>query len=173
MASEIKSLWDLWVDELKDLFNAENQITKALPKVIREVTNSDLKRALEMHLRQTEQHVGRLDTIFSRMNVSAHGKKCLGIEGILAEGKDVMGYKVSSPDIMDAALIAACQKVEHYEIVGYGTARAWAELLGESEAVNLLTQTLSEEKAADEKLNQIGMNVVNIQTLHQQQGMRR
>jgi len=168
MTAEIETLKDLYIGHLKDLYSAENQITKALPRIIKKVTSPDLKKGLEDHLDQTMNQVERLNQIFEALGTSPRGKKCVGMEGVLEEGKEAMAEKVSSTDLMDAALIAASQKVEHYEISGYGTARAFAKLLGENEAVDLLSQTLEEEKAADEKLTQIGMNIVNIDALEGQ-----
>ena len=168
MTAEIESLKELYIDHLKDLYSAESQITKALPKIIKKVTTPELKKGLEDHLKQTMNQVERLDQIFKSLPNSPRGKKCAGMEGLLAEGEEVMSEKMASPSLMDAALIAACQKVEHYEISAYGTVRSFAELLGEKEAVGLLSQTLAEEKAADEKLNQIGMGRVNPQTVKNQ-----
>jgi ferritin-like metal-binding protein YciE len=165
MTTEISSLRELYVDHLKDMYSAENQITKALPKVIKNVTSPELKKGLENHLKETLHQVERLEQIFKALGNGPRGKKCAGMEGLLAEGDEVMTEKMASPDLMDAALIAACQKVEHYEISAYGTARSFAELLGEKEAVGLLTQTLEEEKAADKKLSQVGMGYVNPQML--------
>ncbi len=171
MATEIKSLKDLYIDHLKDLYNAENQITKALPKVIKKVTSPELKEGLEGHLKETMKQVERLDRIFESLEKSPRGKKCVGMEGVLEEGKEAMAEKMSSPDLMDAALIGGCQKVEHYEISAYGTVRAFAELLGEDEAVDLLTQTLEEEKAADAKLTELGMNIINLDALQEDEAM--
>lgn len=165
MTPEIESLRELYVDHLKDLYNAENQITKALPKVINKVTSPDLKNSLEGHLKETLKQIERLDHIFESLGKSPRGKKCVGMEGVLAEGKEVMAEKMSSPDLMDAALIGGCQKVEHYEISAYGTVRAFAELLGEDEAADLLTQTLEEEHTADAKLTVLAMNIVNPEAL--------
>jgi ferritin-like metal-binding protein YciE len=172
MATEITSLKELYVDHLKDLYSAENQITKALPKIIKKATSPDLKQGLEDHLKQTMGQVERLDQIFKALEHSPRGKKCAGMEGLLAEGEEVMTEKMAAPDLMDAALIAACQKVEHYEISAYGTARSFANQLGEKEAVGLLTQTLEEEKAADKKLSQIGLGHVNHEAL-QEHAMRK
>ncbi len=172
MATEIESLKELYVDHLKDLYSAENQITKALPKVIKKVTSPELKKGLESHLKETLKQVERLDRIFASLEKSPRGKKCVGMEGVLEEGKEVMAEKMS-PDLMDAALVGGCQKVEHYEISAYGTVRAFAELLGEDEAVDLLTQTLEEEKAADEKLTQLGMSMINLDALQEQEDMSR
>jgi ferritin-like metal-binding protein YciE len=161
MTSEIESLRDLYVDQLKDLYSAENQITKALPKVIKKVTSPELKQALEKHLQETVKQVDRLDQIFESMATSPRGKKCVGMEGVLDESKEVMSEKMASPDLMDAALTGGCQKVEHYEISAYGTTRAFAVLLGEDKAVDLLTQTIEEERAADAKLTELGVNMIN------------
>jgi ferritin-like metal-binding protein YciE len=171
MATEIQSLKELYTDHLKDIYSAENQITKALPKVIKKVTSPELKKGLEDHLNETLHQVERLDRIFESLEKSPRGKKCVGMEGVLGEGKETMAEEMAAPELMDAALIAACQKVEHYEISAYGTARAFAGLLGEREAVDLLTQTLEEEKAADEKLTQIGMRIINLDALHAQAEM--
>lgn len=168
MTTEIASLKELYIDHLKDLYNAESQVTKALPKIIKKVTSPELKKGLEDHLKQTMNQVQRLDQIFKALPNSPRGKKCAGMEGLLAEGDEVMSEKMATPALMDAALIAACQKVEHYEISAYGTVRSFADLLGEKEAVGLLSQTLEEEKAANEKLNQIGMGHVNPQTVQNQ-----
>lgn len=163
MATQIKSLRDLYIDQLKDLYDAENRITKALPKIIKNVDSPQLKKGLENHLGETKNQIKRLDRIFHSLDKKPRGKKCVGMEGLLEEGSEVMKEKMSSPDLMDAALIGACQKVEHYEISGYGTARTFAEILGEQEAVKLLDQTLEEEKAADEKLTQIAMSTINLE----------
>jgi ferritin-like metal-binding protein YciE len=163
MATQIKSLRDLYVDQLKDLYDAENRITKALPKIIKNADSPELKKGLEHHLDQTRNQIKRLDRIFKSLDKKPGGKKCVGMVGLLEEGSEVMQEKMSSPDLMDAALIGACQKVEHYEISGYGTARTFAEILGEQEAVELLSQTLEEEKAADEKLTTIAMKSTNFE----------
>lgn len=136
-----------------------------MPKVINKVTSPDLKNSLEGHLKETLKQIERLDRIFESLGKSPRGKKCVGMEGVLAEGKEVMAEKMSSPDLMDAALIGGCQKVEHYEISAYGTVRAFAELLGEDEAADLLTQTLEEEHTADAKLTVLAMNIVNPEAL--------
>ena len=166
MTAKIESLRDLYVDHLKDLYSAENQITKALPKVIKNVTSPELKKALENHLKETMKQVDRIEQIFSSLDGSPRGKKCVGMEGVLEEGKEAMAEKMPA-DLMDAALIGGCQKVEHYEISAYGTVRAFAELLGEDEAVDLLGQTLEEEKAADAKLTELGVNIVNLEAMQE------
>jgi ferritin-like metal-binding protein YciE len=170
MATEIENLQDLYIDELKDLYNAESQITKALPKVIKKVTSPELKQGLQDHLNVTMTQIERLNQIFASFQKNPRGKKCQGMEGVLKEGEEVMAEKMCTPDLMDAALIGACQRVEHYEIAGYGTARAFAKLLGDDKAVDLLSQTLAEEKEADEKLSQIGMNIVNVNAVHEHDG---
>lgn len=158
---EMNSLQDLMIDELKDLYSAENQILKALPKMIKKATSPALKQGFEKHLKETEGQVERLDMIFQQLNESPRGKKCKGMEGIIADGKELM-EKDAEPEVLDAGLIGAAQHVEHYEIAGYGCARAYAELLGLDSVVGLLNQTLNEEKATDEKLTQLARNI-NVQ----------
>jgi len=148
------SLRDLYVDELRDLYNAETQLVKALPKMAKASGNEPLREAFQEHLRQTSEHVSRLEQIFEQMGEKASGKKCLGMEGLVKEGSETMKEDYSE-EVKDAAIIGAAQRVEHYEMAGYGTARAFAELLGEDEHVALLGQTLEEEKEADEKLTQL------------------
>jgi len=155
---KIESLRDLWIDELKDLFNAENQILKALPKMVKAATDKDLRAAFEEHLEQTRGHVERLEEIFSSIDETGGGKKCKGMEGVIAEGKEMLDMDLPEP-VGDAALIAAAQRVEHYEIAAYGTARTYAEILGEEEAMGLLEQTLEEEKETDERLTAIAQTV--------------
>jgi ferritin-like metal-binding protein YciE len=166
MTTEFETLRDLYTDHLKDIYSAETQITKALPKVIKKVTSPDLKKGLEDHLMQTMNHIKRLEQIFESLDSSPRGKKCVGMEGVLEEGKEAMSEKMPA-DLMDAALIGGCQKVEHYEISAYGTVRTFAELLGEDEAADLLNQTLEEEKAADVKLTELAVNMVNPEALEE------
>ena len=161
---EANTLRDLFVDHLRDLYSAENQITKALPRMAKKATSEPLKQAFEEHLQQTENQISRLEEIFSSMEKSPRGKKCAGMEGLLEEGKEVMSEKMDK-DVMDAALIAAAQKVEHYEIAAYGTVRSYAELLGEDEAVQLLSETLEEESATDKKLTQIAESTINVDAM--------
>jgi len=158
MPVKIQSLRDLWVDELKDLFNAENQILKALPKMAKAASNDDLRSAFEEHLEQTRDHVQRLEEIFAAIDQVGRGKKCKGMEGVIAEGKEMLDLELPEP-VGDAALIAAAQRVEHYEIAAYGTARTYAQILGEDDAATLLEQTLEEEKATDERLTSIAERV--------------
>src|ERR1041384_6566056 len=164
MASKMNTLEDMYMDLLKDLYSAEKQLVKALPKMAKAASNSDLQKAFQDHLRQTEGHVDRIERIFSDAGGSPRGKKCVGMEGLVQEGAEVMKEN-AEPDVMDAGLIAAAQKVEHYEIAGYGTARTWAERIGNDKAARLLQQTLDEESMANEKLTQIAESQVNVQAM--------
>ena len=141
----------LYIDELKDLYSAENQLVKALPKMAKAATSPDLQAGFEEHLEQTKGHVQRLETIFEQLGESPKGKKCKGMEGLIEEGSEAI--EEYEGDLLDAALIGAAQRVEHYEMAGYGTVSAFAEELGESEHVTLLNETLEEEKETDEKLS--------------------
>lgn len=152
------SLRQLYVNELKDLYNAETQLVKALPKMAKASSNAGLRQGFEEHLRQTSEHVARLEQIFAMLGEKATGKKCLGMEGLVKEGAETMSEDYGDA-LMDAAIIGAAQRVEHYEIAGYGTVRAFAELLGENEHVSLLEQTLEEEKQTDEKLTQLAEQI--------------
>ena len=155
---EMESLKELFVDELKDLYSAENQILKALPKMIKKATSAELKQGFEKHLKETEGHVERLDKIFQELDESPRGKKCKGMEGIIEDGKELM-EKDAEPEVMDAGLIGAAQHVEHYEIAGYGCVRTYAELLGLEKIAKLLQKTLDEEAATDEKLTELARNI--------------
>jgi ferritin-like metal-binding protein YciE len=152
------SLKELYVEELKDLFSAENQLTKALPKMAKAASSDELRQGFEAHLEQTQGHVQRLQQIFAQLGEKATGKKCLGMEGLIKEGAEVMGEDFEDA-MMDAALISAAQRVEHYEIAGYGSVIAYAELLGESEQASLLKETLEEEKETDEKLTELAKDI--------------
>jgi ferritin-like metal-binding protein YciE len=152
------SLRELYIDELRDLYSAENQLIKALPKMAKASTNDQLREAFEEHLEQTKEHASRLEQIFEQLEEKGSGKKCLGIEGLIKEGAETMDEDYSE-EIMDAAIIGAAQRVEHYEVAAYGTVKSLATLLGENDHVSLLEQTLEEEKAADEKLTQISEEV--------------
>lgn len=145
------SIRQLYIDELKDLYSAETQMVKALPKLAKASSSSELRQAFEEHLRQTSEQVSRLEQIFEMLDEKPTGKKCLGMEGLVKEGSETMQESYSDA-VKDAALIGAAQRVEHYEIAGYGTVRAFAELLGEDEHVSLIEQTLEEEKQADQTL---------------------
>jgi len=148
---EHQALKELYIDELKDIYNAENQLVKALPKMAKAANSEELRTGFEEHLDQTRGHVQRLEQIFKELGEKPSGKKCKAMEGLVAEGAETMGQDYED-DVMDAALIAAAQRVEHYEIAAYGTVRTYAELLGEDTAVQLLEQTLEEEKETDQKL---------------------
>jgi ferritin-like metal-binding protein YciE len=148
----------LYVEELKDLYNAENQLVKALPKMAKAATSEDLRAGFENHLKQTKEHVARLETIFQALGESPKGKKCKGMEGLVTEGSEMIEEGLD-PEELDAGLISAAQRVEHYEIAGYGCVRTYAELLGEGEAVTLLEQTLGEEKETDEKLTELSQQI--------------
>ncbi|HWG46093.1 MAG TPA: ferritin-like domain-containing protein [Gemmataceae bacterium] len=158
----LDSLHNLYVNELKDLYNAENQLVKALPKMAKAASAPELKAAFEEHLEVTEGHVERLETIFEKLNVSPKGKKCKAMEGLIEEGKEVM-QEDGTPSVLDAALIAAAQRVEHYEMAGYGCVRTFAHRLGYTDAAELLQQTLEEEAEADEKLTQLAETVINVE----------
>ena len=151
------SLNDLLVDELKDLYSAENQIIKALPKLARTAESLELRTAFEEHLEQTRNQVARLERIFENLDASPKGKSCATMEGLLEEGSELMDQLDGA--VLDAGLIGAAQKIEHYEIAAYATARTHAEALGMDEAVRLLEETLDEEKQADELLSQIADQV--------------
>ena len=155
---KLETLRELYIDELKDLYSAETQITKALPKLVETATNSALRQAFEHHLEETRNHVTRLEQIFEGLDESPKGKTCEGMKGLLKEGDERAGED-GDADVLDAGLISAAQRVEHYEIAAYGSARSYAELLGEKEAVRLLTDTLEEEKAADTKLTQVARKI--------------
>ena len=149
-----ESMRQLYLDELRDLYNAETQLVKALPKMAKASSNAELRQGFEEHLRQTSEHVSRLEQIFEMLDEKPGGKKCLGMEGLVKEGAETMKEDYED-DVMDSAIIGAAQRVEHYEIAGYGTVRAIAEFLGEKEHVTLLEQTIEEEKQTDEKLTQL------------------
>jgi ferritin-like metal-binding protein YciE len=155
---KMESLRDLYIDELKDLYSAENQLVKALPKMAKAASCEDLKAGFLEHLGQTKVHVERLENIFKKLDVSPRGKKCKAMEGLVEEGKEVM-QEDAEPEVMDAALIAAAQRVEHYEMAGYGCVRTYADLLGEKAAAKLLQQTLDEEGATDKKLTKLAKKI--------------
>lgn len=154
-----ESLKELYIDELRDLYSAENQLVKALPKLAKAATSEELSAAFQEHLEQTKGHVQRLEQIFQSLDESPKGKKCLGMEGLVKEGSEMTGE--FDGEVLDAALISAAQRVEHYEIAAYGTVAAFAELLGDSEQQSLLHETLQEEKETDQKLTELSktMNV--------------
>jgi ferritin-like metal-binding protein YciE len=155
---ELDSLHELRIDELKDLYSAENQILKALPKMTKAATDPDLKKAFTSHEKQTREHVARLERIFQGLGESPKGKKCVGMEGLIEEGSELIKEK-PEPDVLDAGLISKAQHVEHYEMAGYGTVRAWAEKMGHDEHVRLLEKTLEEEKKADLLLSRLAERI--------------
>lgn len=156
----IDSLESLFQDELKDIYDAEKQITKALPKMIKKAGADELRTAFEEHLQQTEQQIGRLEEVFEQLGMPARGKKCIGMQNLLKEGAEMMA-EVDDEDTRDALMIAAAQKVEHYEIAAYGTLRVWANLLGHAESAALFEETLDEEKETDQRLTAIAESFVN------------
>jgi ferritin-like metal-binding protein YciE len=156
----MESLRDLYVEELKDLYSAENQILKALPKMAKKASSDELRAAFEEHLEITRGQVERLESIFDDLERSPKGKRCKGMAGLIEEGSDMM-KEDAEPDVLDAALISAAQRVEHYEIAAYGTVRTYAERLGLDKHSRLLQQTLDEEGDADKKLTQIAESSVN------------
>ncbi len=158
---KLESLHDLYIDELKDLYSAESQLLKALPKMAKAASAPELEAAFTDHLEETHGHVTRLEKIFKKLDVSPKGKKCKAMEGLVEEGKEVM-EEDAEPAVMDAALIAAGQRVEHYEMAGYGCVRTFARLLGYDDAADLLQETLDEEGAADKKLTGLAETVINV-----------
>jgi ferritin-like metal-binding protein YciE len=160
MSMKTHSLTDLYVDELRDLYSAEQQILKALPKMSEAATHSALRHAFETHRQQTERHVGRLQQIFEYLGESPKGRKCDGVEGIIKEGADLIDKDIDG-SLRDAGLIAAAQRVEHYEMAVYGSVRTWAEQLGRADQASLLQQTLDEEKETNELLTRLAVDSVN------------
>lgn len=165
MAMKMNSLEELFIDNLKDLYDAEHQIIKALPKMVDAASSSDLKNGFQQHLNVTKEQVKRLEQIFTEMNQKPSGKKCLGMEGLIKEGQEVMTELKSDPDALDAGMIAAAQKIEHYEISGYGTARTYASTLGHQRAASLLEKTLQEESQTDEKLTRLAESHINVEAM--------
>jgi ferritin-like metal-binding protein YciE len=157
---EMESLQDLMIEEMRDLYNAETQLTKALPKMAKKASNPQLRKAFETHLRETEGHVQRLQKIFDKLGKKPTGKKCAAMAGLVEEGKEMMGEDMDD-ETMDAALISIAQKVEHYEIASYGTVRTWAQLMGDDQTAKLLQQTLDEEGKTDKLLTEIAESAVN------------
>ncbi|HSJ23469.1 MAG TPA: ferritin-like domain-containing protein [Longimicrobiales bacterium] len=161
---KLDDLRKLYVHELKDLYSAEQQLLEALPKMERAASDGDLKQAFASHLKETQRHVQRLEDIFSRLEFEPGGQRCAGMEGLIEEAADMM--KEDAPDsVKDAGLIAAAQRVEHYEIAGYGVVRTYAEKLGDYRAADILQDTLNEEGLADQKLSRIAMRRINFEAL--------
>jgi ferritin-like metal-binding protein YciE len=158
MAKQENGLKELWIDELRDLYDAESRLVKTLPKLAKASTSEELRAGFESHLEQTKGHVERLEEIFESLDEKPTGKTCAGMAGLVKEGSEMMDEDFEGA-VMDAALISAAQRVEHYEIAAYGCVSAWAELLGESEAAALLEKTLEEEKETDEKLSELAESI--------------
>jgi ferritin-like metal-binding protein YciE len=158
--AQATTLHDAFLDELRDAYDAEKQLTKALPKMAKAATSPQLRKAFETHLKETQGQIGRLEKTFASLDEKVRGKHCDGIEGIIEEGQSVMQEDFDEVT-MDACLIAAGQRAEHYEMAAYGTLVAWAKAMGHSEAANLLQQTLAEEKAADAKLSALAEGGIN------------
>ena len=158
---ELETLKDLYIHELKDLFSAEQQLVKALPKMAKAASNKELAAGFQEHLEQTRGHAQRLEQILSSHKASTRGPKCKGMQGIVAEGAEMMEEEADD-EVKDAGLIAAAQRVEHYEMAGYGTARSYAELLDDQEGAKLLQTTLEEEKQTDQKLTKLAKSAINV-----------
>jgi ferritin-like metal-binding protein YciE len=165
---KMKTLKDFYIDELKDLYDAENQILKALPKMAKAASSDELRAAFEEHLEQTQTHVERLDRVFEQLEMKPKGKKCEAMKGLVEEGKNLMAED-ADPDVMDAALICAAQKIEHYEIASYGCLRTYAEQLGLDEQAELLEETLEEEKDTDDNLTELAKSCINWEAAEQEQ----
>jgi ferritin-like metal-binding protein YciE len=164
---KLRTMDDLFLDSLRDLYDAEKQITKALPKMSKAATSDELKAAFEQHLQVTRRQVERLDQIFTQLDEKPTGKKCAAMAGLIEEGEELIKEGKPSP-ILDAGLIGAAQKVEHYEMAGYGTARTFANLLGHTQAAQLLQDTLEEEKETDQQLTELAESVVNEEAAQQE-----
>jgi ferritin-like metal-binding protein YciE len=160
----LATMQDLFIEQLKDLYSAEKQLVQALPKMAKAATTPELIQAITDHLDQTQNHVSRLEQCFEHLNASSRGKRCKGMEGLIEEGKETIEEEGEAV-VKDAGLIAAAQRVEHYEISGYGTAKTMASLLGLDDVADLLEETLGEEEEADKLLSQIAMDQVNPQAL--------
>jgi ferritin-like metal-binding protein YciE len=158
---ELETLKDLYIHELKDLYSAENQIIKALPKMAKAATNAQLGNGFKEHLDQTKEHAARLEQILKSHDESTRGPKCKGMEGVIKEG-DEMIKEDAEDEVRDAGLIAAAQRVEHYEMAGYGCARTYAELLGDKQGAKLLQKTLEEEVVTDQKLSKLAKSTINV-----------
>jgi ferritin-like metal-binding protein YciE len=156
------SLQELYLEQLQDVYDAEKQLTKALPKMAKTATNEELKAAFEQHLEQTQEHVSRLERIFEELGEKPKGKKCKAMQGLIEEGKEMM-EEDATEDVMDAGLICAAQKVEHYEIASYGCLRTYAEMLGFDDQADLLQETLDEEKDTDENLTELAVSCINLE----------
>ena len=158
---ELETLKDLYLHELKDLFSAEQQLVKALPKMAKAASNKELAGGFQTHLEQTKEHAQRLQQILTSHKATTRGPKCKGMEGVVAEGAEMIEEEADD-EVKDAGLISAAQRVEHYEMAGYGTALAYAELLGDQEGAKLLQTTLEEERQTDQKLSKLAKSAINV-----------
>lgn len=156
----IKTVQDLFVQELRDIYHAEKQLVKALPKMAKAASSEELRTAFEAHLEETRGQIERLEQVFETLDLAKRSKRCEAMEGLIEEGREIL-EEVEKGDVLDAGMIVAAQKIEHYEIAGYGSLVALAKQLGHNDAARLLQETLEEEKAADQKLNKIALGSVN------------
>lgn len=156
----VRTVQDLFVEELRDIYHAEKQITKALPKMAKAASNPELRQAFELHLEQTKGQIERLEQVFEELDVAKRGKRCEAMEGLIEEARSTM-EEIEDKSVLDVGMIINAQKVEHYEIAGYGSLVALARQLGQDKVVSLLEETLNEEKETDQKLNQIALNLAN------------
>jgi ferritin-like metal-binding protein YciE len=163
---KLRSLEDLFIEQLKDIYYAERHILKALPKMAKKASNTELADAFEEHLQETETHIDRLERVFEIIDRKPQAKKCEAMDGLIKEGKELMKEDAGA-SVIDAGMIVAAQKVEHYEIAAYGSLRTFAEKLGYEEAADILQETLDEESAADEKLTEIAESSVNEEALEE------
>lgn len=166
---QIDSLEKLFVEQLKDVYNAEKQIVRALPRMSKAAGNEELRKAFDTHLRETEKQVERLEQIFQELGKNPQGKKCVGMEGLIEEAKELLNEDVDE-EVLDAGLIAAAQKVEHYEMAAYGCLKTYAELLGNEQAAGLLGATLDEEKRTDQLLTQLAERSINVEAVEAEAG---
>jgi ferritin-like metal-binding protein YciE len=158
---KLDTLTDLYIHQLRDLYSAEKQLIRALPKMAKAATNEKLRAGFELHLEETKEHANRLEQLLSSHGKSTRGPKCKAMEGLIEEGKELMEEE-ADPEVLDVGLIGAAQKVEHYEIAGYGTARSLAELIGDQDGQKILQQTLDEEGATDKKLTELALSEINV-----------
>lgn len=159
---QLQDLQDLFLDNLKDLYNAEKQLLKALPKMAKAADSEELRMAFETHTEETHGHIDRLEQVFERMGKKATGKTCKAMQGLIEENKELL-EEDAAPDVLDAGMIVGAQKVEHYEIAAYGTMVEWAKLMGDKESASLLAQTLNEEETTDKKLTQLARKSINLE----------
>jgi ferritin-like metal-binding protein YciE len=169
---ELETLYDLYLHELKDLYSAEQQLIKALPKMAKAATNRQLAAGFDQHLQQTKKHAQRLEDILKRLDESTRGPKCKGMEGLIAEGDEIM-KEDAEDEVRDAGLIAAAQRVEHYEIAGYGCAKSYAQLLRDKTGARLLDMTLKEEGETDKKLTKLAQSAINLDAVYVPTGRKK